>query len=125
MRVRIWGWGAGLLLEGVEALGAERDFLTVAADEIGSEFGFLDVADDVDVLDWDDFLVVFLIDGEEEFVVLSAIEGAGNDIEVHLLGHGSRLVVDWEFVGIDGATHLALSADVQEFAGESVRDIHH
>ena len=64
----------------------EGEFFAVAADEIAAVFGFGDVADDIEVVHGDEFLVVVELTSEEEFVVFSAVEGARDDIEVHLLG---------------------------------------
>ena len=75
-----------LFVESVPALCLEGEFFAVSADEIAAVFGFGNVPDDIEVVHGDEFLVVVERTGEEEFVVFSAVEGARDDIEVHLLG---------------------------------------
>ena len=80
--------------EGVPALGGEGDFFAVASDEEFAVLGLGDVSDDIDIVNGDEFLVVGERAGEEQFVVLSAVEGAGNDVQVHLLGERGCLIIN-------------------------------
>ena len=47
-----------LFVKSVPALGLEREFFAVAADEIAAVFGFGDMTDDVEVVHRNQFLVV-------------------------------------------------------------------
>lgn len=87
------GW-EGALFQRIPALGLEGEFLIVAADEHEAELGAGDVADEAYVVELFYLLVVADGDGEEEFVVFAAVEGAGGDVEVELFGHDCGLVVD-------------------------------
>ena len=93
----------------------------------GRGAGVGDVADDVYFLAAFDFFVVFLVDGEKEFVVLATIEGVtdGEHVLAHLGTDAGGLVVDGQAFFVDLATALGLFADVEEFAGETVADINH
>ena len=51
--------------------------------------------------------------GEQQFVILAAVEGASRQVHVELLCHDGRLVVDGNMLFIDAATDLALRADMQ------------
>ena len=63
--------------------------------------------------------------GEEEFVVVATVEGAGRHVHVELFsGHG-RLVVNGEVLFVDAAAAGGGLADVEHFAGETVADVHH
>jgi len=134
----------GLVGEGVPALGGEGEGVAGAGDQaqvggllllsssttLSSDIdrGILgggDVADDIDVVEGDELLVVVDVAGEEEFVILAAVESASDDIEVHLVGKCYRLVIDGEFVLVDVAADLGLRAYMEEFGRESVGDIHH
>ena len=75
-------------------MGGEGDLFAVAADEEFAVLRLGDMPDDIDIVNRDEFLVVGERAGEEQFVVLSAVEGAGNDVQVHLLGECSRLIIN-------------------------------
>ena len=113
------------LLKRLPALGFEFKLLIVAGDEYLSELFFRDMPDEFDTVDLLYLLVVADGDGEQQFVILAAIEGTGGDIHIHLLCHHGRLVVDWDVFLVDVASHARLLADMQEFGGETVADIHH
>ena len=63
--------------------------------------------------------------GEEQLIVLAAVESCGDDVEVHLLGRHGRLVVERYALLIDAAAHVALVADMQRLAAETVADVNH
>ena len=77
----------------VPSLSFEGKFVAIACDELCAFGSRRDVTDDFDIGKGFYTLVVGEWHGEEEFVVLTSIEGAGGDIEVELLGcdcFGSR-----------------------------------
>ena len=63
-----------------------------------------DMADDIQVLYRDQFLIVVQRAGEEQFIVLTAIECTGDDIQVHLLRQSRSLEVYRQFVFVDAAS---------------------
>ena len=83
------------------------------------------MADDIEVLNGDEFLVVIERTGEEQFIVLTAIQRTGDDIQVHLLRQGCRLKVDRQFVFVDAAAHAALRTDMHQLGRQSVTHVHH
>ena len=91
----------------------------------GFVLGSRDMADDIDIIQRNEFLVVVDIAGEEEFIILAAIECTSDDVQIHLFRESNRLVVDRQFVLVDIAAYFGLCADMEEFGGESVGDIHH
>ena len=133
------------LHKGVPALGGEGDGIAVTRDEtevdgllsfFGSGtatvlyidrgvLGGSDVANDVDVVKGNEFLVVVDVAGEEELIVFAAVECAGDDIEVHLFGKRRSLVVDRQFVLVDIAPYPGLRADVEELGRQPVGNVHH
>ncbi len=64
-------------------------------------------------------------DGEEQLVVLAAVEGACGHVHVQFLGHRGRLVVKRDALLIHTAAHVALCADVQQLAAQAVADVYH
>lgn len=111
------------MLEGVPALCGEGERIAVAGNkpEVGGlvgldglVLGWCDVPDDIDIIEWHEFLVVMDIAGEEQLIILSSVECAGDDVQVHLLGECSRLVVNGQFVLVDITAYLRLRADVEE-----------
>ena len=113
------------LLQWVPTLRFELKFLVVAGDKHLSETLVGDVSDELHIIDFLYLLVVANGDGEQQLVVLAAIQGAGGDVHVQFLGHHRRLVVDGDLLLEDAAAYMALLADVHEFGGESVADVHH
>ena len=109
----------------IPALRLEFKLLIVTGYEHLAEFLVSDVADEFDTLDLLDFLVIAYGNGEEQFVVLATVEGAGGDVHIHLLGHDGGLVVDGDVLLIDAAADARLFADMHEFGGETVADVHH
>ena len=93
----------------------ELEFLVVACDKNLSEAWVRNVTNEFDVVHILYLLVVANGDGEQQFVVLTAIEGTGGDVHVQFLGHDCRLVVDGYLSLEDAAAHVALLADVHEF----------
>ena len=81
------------LLQRIPALGAQFELLVVAADEHQAELGARDVTDKLHVVQLLNLLVVAYGNGEEQFVILAAVQGAGGDVHVQLFGHHSRLIV--------------------------------
>ena len=63
--------------------------------------------------------------GEQQFVVLAAVQGTGGHIHVHLLGHHRCLIVDGNLLLVDATTNARLLADVHQFAGKTIADVHH
>ena len=61
-------------------------------------------------------LVVADWHGEEQFVVLAAVEGARRNVHVQLLSHHRRLIVDRYVLLVDAASAVRLLADVHQFA---------
>ena len=125
------------LHKGVPSLGGEGHGIAVTRDEtevdgllsfFGSGtatvlyidrgvLGGSDVANDVDVVKGNEFLVVVDVAGEEELIVFAAVECAGDDIEVHLFGERRSLVVDRQFVLVDIAPYPRLRAYMEELRG--------
>ena len=54
-------------------------------------------------------------DGEQEFVVLASVQGAGIDVHIEFLSHYCGLVVNGDALLIDAAAGTALLADMYEF----------
>lgn len=111
--------------KGVPSLGLEGELLAVGADEGGAEGGLGDVPDEVDVLQGGHLFVVGQGHGEEQLVVLAAVEGAGEGRKVELFADEGRLVIDGDALLVDTAAYAALLADVEQFGGEAVADVHH
>ena len=61
----------------MKSLCPQGNLAVVVGDEVAAGVGFGHVTDDGDVLDGFHFFVIFLFHGEEEFVVLAAVEGDG------------------------------------------------
>lgn len=83
------------------------------------------VADDLDVLQLADAVVLGKGDGEEEFIVLAAVQRAGGYVHVQLLGHDGGLIVEGDALLVDAAAGVALGADVRQLAAQPVADVHH
>ena len=99
--------------------------MAVACDEQVSEAFLGDMTYEVDVVDLLDLFEVSDRYGEQQLIVLAAIEGAGGDVHVQLLGHDSCLVVDGQLLLVDATSGLTLFADVEQFGGEPVADVDH
>ena len=115
----------GLGFCSVPTLGFEGKFVAIARDELCAFGSGGDVTDDFDIGQGFHTLVVGEGHGEEEFVVLTTIEGTGGDIEVELLGCDCRLVVDGQAFLKDATTHLTFVADVEKFAADAIAHIDH
>ena len=72
--------------KGVPTLRFYGQFFAVATNEAQSVFGFGNMPDDIQVVNRNEFLVVVDIAGKEQFVILSAIEGARNNVQIHFFG---------------------------------------
>ena len=107
------------------SLGFQFEGVAVAGDKAVALAGGAGVADDADFLDGEELVVVGERDGKQEFVVLSAGEGAHRGVHVEFLGHAEGLVVDGDFVLVDAASQSGVVADVEDFGGEAVGDVHH
>ena len=118
-------WKEGLGFCSVPTLGFEGKFVAIARDELCAFGNSGDVTDDFDIGKCFHTLMVGERHGEEEFVVLTTIEGAGGDIEVELLGCNCRLVVDGQAFLKDATTHLTFVADVEKFAADAIAHINH
>ena len=70
-------------------------------------------------------LIVAYTHGEEQLVVLAAVQRAGGHVQIQLLGHHGGLVVDGQVLFVDAAAATALVADVQQLAAQTVADVHH
>ena len=103
----------------------EFKLVVVSCDEHFSQTFLGDMSDEMHSLDV--FHSLMIADGhsEEQFIVLTAVEGASGDIEVEFLCHHRSLIVDGDILLEDAASHMTLMADMEEFATESVADIHH
>lgn len=73
------------------------------------------------------FLVVALADGEEELVVVAAVEGVayGEHVVAHLAAYAGGLIVDGYALFIDFAAAVRVLAEVEQFGGEAVADVDH
>ena len=100
-------------------MGFEGKFVAIARDELCAFGNSGDVTDDFDIGKCFHTLMVGERHGEEEFVVLTTIEGAGGDIEVELLGCNCRLVVDGQAVFEYATTQLTFVADVEKLAADA------
>ena len=89
---------------GVPSLGFEGKFVAIARDELCAFGSRRDVTDDFDIGKGFYTLVVSEWHGEEEFVVLTSIEGAGVNIEIELFGCDCCWVVDGETFFKDATT---------------------
>ena len=47
-----------LFIKSVPALGLEGDLFAVAANEVNTVFGFGDMTNEIDILQWNEFLVI-------------------------------------------------------------------
>ena len=101
------------------------ELIAVAGNELRAQFGARDMADNLDVVDGRYTFVVGEGHGEEEFIVLAAIEGCGVDVEVEFLGSNGRLVVDGDAFFVEAATRLTASANVHDFRRKAVANVHH
>ena len=63
--------------------------------------------------------------GEEEFVVLAAVEGAGGDVHIQFLGCRGCLVIERYALLVEAAAHAGGFADVEHFGGKAVADVDH
>ena len=63
--------------------------------------------------------------GEEQLVVLAAVESAGAYVEIQLFGGHSSLVVDGQAVFVDAAAHVGAATEVEEFAAQAVAHVDH
>ena len=95
-------------------MGFELELLVIAGDKDVSEALVGDVTNQLHILHVLNLLVVAYRHGEQQFIVLAAIEGAGGNVHVQLLGHDSSLIVNGYLLFEDAATHFALLADVHE-----------
>ncbi len=109
----------------VPALGFQFKLCAVACDEHLAQFGFADAADDGHAVHGRHFVVVGERHGEEEFVVLAAVEGAGGDVHIQFLGCRSSLVVKRYALLVEAAAHAGGFADVEHFGGKAVADVYH
>ena len=114
-----------LFLKRIPSLCLEIKLVAVAADELMSLTLGRDVADDLDVLQLAHHFVGREGNGEEQFIVFTAVEGAGGYVHVQFLGHGGSLVVERDALLIHAAAHVALGADVHQFAAQTVAYVHH
>ena len=90
-----------------------------------SEFLFSDMSDEVDIIKGLHLFKVANGNGEQQFIVLTAVEGTGGDVHLHLLSHDGRLIVDGQFLLEDATAAATLLADMHELGGEAIADIHH
>ena len=96
-------------------LSLEFKLLIITSYEHFPELLLGDVSDEFNTLYLFNLLVIADGNGEQQFVVLAAIQGTGGDIHIHLLSHHSRLVVDGDVFLVDATTHARLFADVHQF----------
>ena len=83
----------------------ELKLLIITGYEHFSEFGIGDVADELYTLNLLNLLVITNGNGEQQFVVFTAIQGTGGDIHVQFLCHHSDLLVDGDVLLVDTTTH--------------------
>ena len=114
-----------LIFETIPALGLDVEFLTIAGDEGTTEVGTGDVTDDLDVLHSCYLFVKSQRHGEEEFVILAAVEGAGGDVHIEFFSCYGCLVVERDALLVEAATHVGLLTDVENFGRETVADVNH
>ena len=79
---------------------------------MAAKFGLCHVADKLDVLELDDLVVVGQGNGEQQLIILAAVQGAGKDIHVEFFGHDCGLVVNGDALLVDAAAGVALLADM-------------
>ena len=96
-------------------LSLEFKLLIITSYEHFPELLLGDVSDEFNTLYLFNLLVIADGNGEQQFVVLAAIQGTGGDIHIHLLRHDRRLVVDGDVLFIDATTHTGLFTDMKEF----------
>ena len=82
---------------------------------MATKFGLCHVTYQFDVLELNYLVVVGQGNGEQEFVVLASVQGAGVDVHVEFLGHDCGLVIYGDALLIYAAAGTALLADVYEF----------
>ena len=87
----------------IPSLRLQFEFLVVACYEHLSEFRTCDVSNQLHVVHLLNLLVVADWHGEEQFVILAAVEGARRNVHVQLLRHHRRLIVDWDILLVDAA----------------------
>ena len=103
----------------------QGNLAVVVGDEVAAGVGFSHIADDRHVLDGFHLLVILLFHGEQQFVVLAAVEGDGG-------GHNFQFTEGLEgerihrgLVLVDGAAEVIEVADMEEGGGETVADDSH
>ena len=69
--------------------------------------------------------VVGKTDGEEQFVVVAAIEGAGRDVHVEVFGHRRRLIIQGDALFVHLTADVTLLADVKQLRREAVGNVNH
>ena len=94
----------------------EFKLVVVSCDEHFSQTFLGDMSDEMHSLDVLNALMVADGHGEEQFVVLTAVEGTCGDIEIEFLCHHCRLIVDGDVLLEDTASHVALLADMEQLA---------
>lgn len=116
---------SGFFIEGVPSLCLEGEFLSVAGDEGTAQIGAGDVPDDAHIVQGSHLFVQRKGNGEEQFVVLAAVEGASADVHVEFFGSDGCLVVERQPFLVDAAACARCGADVEQFGRKSVADVHH
>ena len=97
-----------LSFQRIPALRFQFQFVAVAGHQCTAQFRLGDVTDDFDILHLGHRLMCCQRDGEEQFVVLAAIQGTSAQAHVELFGHHGSLVVDGNTFLIDPATYVTL-----------------
>ena len=113
------------IFQGIPSLCFQLKLLSVTGNECATKFLFSDVSDEFDSFHLGNLLVIGNGNGKQQFVIFASIKGAGGDVHIQLFSHDCCLVVDGQMFFVDAASHFALSADVHQFTGKSVADIHH
>lgn len=108
-----------------KALGLEVHFATIAGYESTAEILASNVADDLDTFETLDTFVVCQGYGEEEFIILSSVEGGCHEVHIQFLSHHRCLIIDWDAVFVDATSRMAVMAYVEELGRQTVADIDH
>ncbi len=109
----------------VEALCLDRYLIAVAGHQSASKILLGDIAYDLHTLHFFDFFVVGERHGEQKFIVLAAVHGCGHKVHAQFFCHDCCLIIDGYAVLIHATSRVACLADVEKFARQSVRHIHH
>ena len=109
----------------VPALCLQRHFIAVTGYHGTSEFRLGDVSDNSDAVNLRKLLMCGKRGCEKQLVILSAIKGGSHQIHIDFRCHYSRLIINWNTFFVNPATGIALLADVEQFWGQTVRNVHH